>query len=133
MKRFGRSRHYLDSQAQSEQAAALKTTTLCRAVVCSYWLVIDRWGALLGELCSLLVNLASAATHSFHHANFVHNQRQGSQLPGAATIHKVCNKSEEREVENRVCQNSDPQKPAKRPSERLAGFRSDQLGQLQSG
>jgi hypothetical protein len=55
LKRFGGAQHYLDSQAQSEQAAALKTTTLCRAVVCSHWLVIDRWGALLGELCSLPV------------------------------------------------------------------------------
>ena len=52
MKRFAGTRHYLDSQAQSEQAAALKTTTLCRAVVCSYWLVRDRQGTLLGELCS---------------------------------------------------------------------------------
>ena len=55
MKRFGGRRHYLDSQAQSEQAAALRPTTLCRAVVCSHWLVIDRQGALLGELCSLPV------------------------------------------------------------------------------
>jgi hypothetical protein len=59
MKRFGGARHYLDSQAQSEQAAALKPTTLCRAVVCSYWLAIDRWGALLGELCSLPVRFES--------------------------------------------------------------------------
>jgi len=52
VKRFAGTRHYLDSQAQSEQAAALKTTTLCRAVVCSHWLVRDRQGTLLGELCS---------------------------------------------------------------------------------
>src|SRR5260370_42682231 len=52
MKRFGGYRHYLPSQVQSEQAAALKTTTLFRAVVCSHWLVIGREGALLGELCS---------------------------------------------------------------------------------
>src|SRR5258706_10919168 len=48
--------HYLYSRVQSEQASALKTTTLCRAVVCSRWLVIGRWGALLGELCSLPVS-----------------------------------------------------------------------------
>src|SRR6266581_3472477 len=42
MKRFGGFRHYLHSRVQSEQAAALKTRTLCRAVVCSHWLVIGR-------------------------------------------------------------------------------------------
>jgi len=55
VKRFGRSQHYLHSQAQSEQAGAFKT--LCRAAACASWLVIGRWGALLGELCSLPVSL----------------------------------------------------------------------------
>ena len=48
MKRIGGARHYLDSLAQSEQAAAI--TKLCRAAVRSHWLVHGR-EALLGELC----------------------------------------------------------------------------------
>jgi len=39
---------------------------------------------------------------------------------------------EDREVEGRVCNDGDAQKPAKRPSERLARFRGDEFGQLQA-
>ncbi len=48
------------------------------------------------------------------------------------TIHKVRDKCEEREVENRICQDSDAQKPAKRPRERFARFRGNEFGQLQA-
>ncbi len=129
MKRFGGSGHYLHSQAQSEQAAAFKT--LCLAV-CSHWLVIDGWGALLGELCSLPVSSASPDRHSFHYANSIQIPRRGPELLPAVTIHKVRGKCEEREVENRICQDSDAQKPAKRPSKGPTGFRGDEFGQLQA-
>ncbi len=38
--------------------------TLCRAVVCSHWLVVDGWGALLGELCSLPVRFSAPSRSS---------------------------------------------------------------------
>src|SRR5712691_3312522 len=108
MKRFGVSGHYLLSRAQSEQAAAFKA--LCRAAVCSYWLVIGRWGALLGELCSLPVSPLSADMHSLHYANSIHIPRQRPQSLEAATIRKVCGKCEKHIVEDRVYQDSDSQK-----------------------
>ncbi len=73
MKRFDGLRHYLHSLAQSEPATATKT--LCRTVVCSHGLVIDGWGALLGELCSLPVSYLCSDAHSSHHPNSIHIQR----------------------------------------------------------
>ena len=57
----------------------------------------------------------------------------GTPLFGAATAYQVSEKREEREVISGVCQDGNPQKPAKRPSEGFAGFwRGDQFGEFQT-
>jgi len=87
----------------------------------------------LGELCSLPLSPASPDTHSFHCANSIQVQRQGPELlEAAATVYHVDEKGKDREVEDCVRKDGDAQKPAKRPSEGLAGVRGDEFGQLQA-
>ena len=62
MKRFDSQPHYLHRPVQWERAAVAKT--LCLAALCSH-LLVDEWGALLGELCSPFVSPSfhPSATH----------------------------------------------------------------------
>jgi len=66
MKRFGGCRHYLRRPNPIGTIDRIQLT-LCREVVCSHWLVVDGWGALLGELCALLVNLVCLDLFPFQH------------------------------------------------------------------
>jgi len=65
MKRFGGRRHYLPRPNPIGTIDRIQLT-LCREVVCSHWLVVDGWGALLGELCSCLSILFASTSFLFN-------------------------------------------------------------------
>src|SRR6266851_7944369 len=109
--------------------------TLCRAVVCSHWLVVDGWGGRSWESCAPCLSVfprlhAHPLLRSEFHAS--PESRRRCELFGAAAIRKAGNQGEECEVKRSVCHDGDAQKPAKRPREGFTGFRNDEFSELQA-